>query len=115
MIARLDAAAHVVGTPAKLPLSGDAGARPTSIALASAGEGARAVVARSSGDVVGLDALSLGRDASPLGAPWPLFDLDAPPSFDVPLAFAGDALVFADVGAGPGDHRVRRAAIAWRR
>jgi hypothetical protein len=115
MVARLDAAAHVVGTPARLALAGEGDARPNSIALAAAGDGARVVVARSSGDVVSLDAVLLGPDASPVASPWPLFDLDAPPSFDVSLAFAGDALVFADVGAASGDHRVRRAAIRWRR
>ena len=58
-------------------------------------------------------------------AAWPLVDLDAPGSFDVALALAGDALVFDDVGvtapggtavaSGTGAHRVRRAAVEWHR
>jgi hypothetical protein len=42
-------------------------------------------------------------------------DLEAPVSFDVAVALAGDALIFDDIGAAPGDHHVRRAVVAWRR
>jgi len=47
--------------------------------------------------------------------PWSLIDLDAPPSFEVALAMSGDQLIFDDVGARPGENRVRRALIQWRR
>jgi hypothetical protein len=113
MVARLDAAAQVVAGATKLPLA--APGRPTSLVLAEAGEGVRVVIARASGDAVSLDGLSLGSDAAPVIRPWPLLDLDAPAPFDVALAFAGDALFFDDVGVGRGTHRIRRAAIAWRR
>jgi hypothetical protein len=46
-----------------------------------------------------------------MARPWPLIDLDAPAAFDVTFALAADALVFDDVGAGPTDRRLRRAAV----
>jgi hypothetical protein len=42
-------------------------------------------------------------------------DLEAPVSFDVTVALAGDAVIFDDVGAVPSDHHVRRAVVSWRR
>ena len=113
MVARLDEGARVIGGPSKLPLA--AAGRPTSLALAEAGDRIRVIIARAAGDAVSLDALSLASDATPIVRPWPLLDLDAAAPFDVALAFAGDALFFDDVGVGRGVHRIRRAAIAWRR
>jgi hypothetical protein len=113
MVARLDVDARVIGGPAKLPLY--AQGRPTSLVLAETGDGARAVIARASGDTVSLDALSLASDGTPTTRPWPLLDLDAPAPFDVALAFSGEALFFDDVGVGRGIYRIRRATISWRR
>jgi hypothetical protein len=113
MVARLDGKAHVVGAPASV-LSPALG-RPTAIALAASGDVVRTVVACSTPEAVTLDALLLGADGTPATKPWPLLDLDAPPSFDLALALAGDAIFFDDVGVAQADHRVRRAAVAWRR
>jgi hypothetical protein len=114
MAARLDASGHVVGAPARLPLAEPG--RPTAIALdPAASGGVRAVVARSAGDEVTLDAIALGADGAPAAKPWRLLDLDASGSFDVSLVLAGRAVVYDDTGSSPADHRVRRAAVAWRR
>jgi hypothetical protein len=113
MIARLDPSGHVISAPARLPLH--APGRPTSIALIEAGDGARVVIARATGDTISLDAVSLGSDGSPVTRPWPLFDLDAAAPFDVVLAIAGESLFFDDVGLQRATHRIRRAAVSWRR
>jgi hypothetical protein len=113
MVTALDRDAHVVRPPAKIALSSEG--RPTSIALAPVRDTVRAVIVRSGPESVTLDALVLGADGTSTTKAWPLLDLDAPASFDVAVALAGDALVFDDVGAVPGDHHVRRAAIVWRR
>jgi hypothetical protein len=113
VVARLDASAHVVGTAVPLPLA-DPG-NPASLVLVSDGEGARAFVARSHRDDVSLDAVALRADGSPVLPAWRLLDLDAPATFDVALAAAGDAIYFDDIGLTATDHRVRRAALVWRR
>lgn len=114
MVARLDTRGHVVGAPQRLPLA--AAGRPTSIALGAPSRGGvHAVIARSAGDEVTLDGLAIGADGTPATKPWPLLDLDASGSFDVALALAGGALVYDDMGSSPADHRVRRAAVEWRR
>jgi hypothetical protein len=113
MAAVIDRDAHVVRTPAILPLAG--AGRPTAIALDPTATGARAIVVRSNGESLTLDALFLGADAAVENRPWPLLDVEAPASFDVAVAIAGDALVFDDVGTAPGDHHVRRAAVRWMR
>jgi hypothetical protein len=113
VVARLDASAHPVGMPSPLPLA-DAG-DPTAVALSSDGDGARALVARSHRDEVSLDAVSLRADGTAVPPAWRLFDLDAPATFDVSLAVAGDAVYFDDVGTSPTEHRIRRLALSWRR
>ncbi|HLK40310.1 MAG TPA: hypothetical protein VKU41_26345 [Polyangiaceae bacterium] len=112
LVARVDSSVHVVGAPARLRLSGEEdGGRPITLALVPAGEGARAIVAHSAADCVTLDAVILGPNGQ--GAPWPLVDLDAPPSFEVGLALTPDAVFFDDVGVSGASHRVRRAAVSW--
>jgi hypothetical protein len=116
MVACLDATAHLVCTPAELPAA--AQGRATAVVLgasASSREGVRAVIARSGRVAVSLEVLRLGSDGTPLMAPWPLIDLDAPPSFEVALALSGDQLIFDDVGARAGDNRLRRALLQWSR
>jgi hypothetical protein len=110
LLARLDGAGRVVGVPASLGLA-ELG-RPTNIALTSSTRGAQAVVARSADAGVTLDAFSLSPDGRQQ-PPWPIADLDAPPSFDVVLALAGGAAFFDDVGASATEHRVRRVAVSW--
>jgi hypothetical protein len=112
MAARLDTSAHVVGAPAALPLSTPASA--TSLALDAAGDGVHAVVAHATPNDVVLDALALSKDGAPVGRSWPLVELDAPGSFEVALAFAGDAVFFDDTTAPSGDHRLRRVSVVWR-
>jgi hypothetical protein len=113
MVAVLDRNGRVTRAPSILPLSAEG--RPTSIALAPSREGVRAIVVRSGTASLTLDALLLGADGMPATKPWPLLDVEAPASFDVAVALAGDTLVFDDVGNAPGDHHVRRAAVTWRR
>ncbi len=113
MVAVLDRTGRVVRAPSILPLSAEG--RPTSIALAPSRDGVRAIVVRSGKQTLTLDAVLLGPDGTPATRPWPLLDVEAPASFDVAVALAGDALLFDDVGTAPGDHHIRRALVAWRR
>ncbi len=113
MVAVLDRTGRVAQAPAILPLSGEG--RPTALALAPSREGVRAVVVRSGAAALTLDAAVLGPDGLPATKAWPLLDIEAPASFDVAVALAGDVLVFDDVGTAPGDHHVRRAAVSWQR
>jgi hypothetical protein len=113
MVARIDASLRVSGTPAALPLGADE--QPTAIALMADRDGARAVVARAGRTGVTLDALHLDADGTPSNPPWHLIDLDAPASFDIALALAGNALLFDDVSGAPGGRRIRRATLDWGR
>jgi hypothetical protein len=135
MAARIDARAHVTGAPRRIELAAEGKPSTLALELAPAGRapgvggrerGVRAVIARTWREEVTLDATWLAfRQEEPGGPAWPLVDLDAPGSFDVALALAGDAIVFDDVGiatppgtAAPsatGAHRVRRAAVEWHR
>jgi hypothetical protein len=112
MVVRLDAQGHVASRPAWLPMAGHG--RTTALALAPAGDGVRAIVARNDRDDVTLDAVAIAADGTP-GRPWALLDLDAPGSFDVALALTGGALFFDDIGPSAADHRIRRAAFSWSR
>jgi hypothetical protein len=114
MVARLDGRAQLVGEPARLPLA--AGGRPTTIALEPSGlpsASVRAILSRTQGDGVTLDALLLSPAGAAVGGPWPLLELDAPGSFDVALSLAEGSLYFDDLIASADRHRLRRAAIAW--
>jgi hypothetical protein len=112
MVARVDGHAHVLGTPERLPTA--ARGRPTAVALVAAGDGVRAVLARTDRDEVAIDAISIRPDGAAERA-WQLLDADAPASFDVAMALTNDALYFDDIGSAPGDHRVKRAALSWGR
>jgi hypothetical protein len=74
-----------------------------------------AVFSRTLHDEVTLDAVVLSSDDSRPALRWPLLDIDAPGAFDVALALRGGDLFYDDTGRAPGDHRVRRASIVWRR
>jgi hypothetical protein len=113
MVAVLDRSGRVVRPPSILPLA--ASGRPTALALAPSQEGVHAIIVRSGADALTLDAAVLGADGMPATRAWPLLDVEAPASFDVAVALAGDAVLFDDVGNAPGDHHVRRAAVAWSR
>jgi hypothetical protein len=111
MIACLDDEANVACPPAELPLAG--AGQAASVELASAAGGVRAIIARSGGGGITLDGFQVGAGGAPLTSPWPLVDLDAPASFDVSFAVAGDAIFYADVTPSPGKRRIGRAQIAW--
>jgi hypothetical protein len=110
MFARLDPSGHVVDVPAALRTAEQG--RPTAVVLARDHQGLEAVIGRSADTGVTLDAFSFSGDGRQ-GSPWPIADLDAPPSFDVVLALAGGTLFYDDIGATASDHRVRRVAISW--
>jgi len=112
MVARLDEVGHVVGRPGVIPMAGHG--RATALALGPAADGLRAIIARNDRDDVTLDAVGIALDGT-AGQPWALLDLDAPGTFEVALAFTGDALYFDDIGRSAADHRVRRAALSWSR
>ena len=116
MLARVDAGGHRVGDANKLPLP--TGSTPTGVTL-SLDDGprriARAIVARSSGGAVTLEATRIGADALEVGSPSSLLELEAQPPFDVSAALSGDAVYFDDSAGESTDHRVRRAAVDWRR
>jgi hypothetical protein len=113
--ARLDIAGRVLGSPAEIALA--ASGRPTSIAFVpgATDETAEAVIARAGTGGMTLDSIRLAGDATTLVKAWPLVDLDAPPAFDVAFAATADGLVYDDVGAGPGERRIRRASVRWPR
>jgi hypothetical protein len=113
MLAHVDGSGHVVGVPQALQLAGPG--RPTAIVLGAYAAGVQGVIARSGSDGVLLDAFafSTSTTGAQQGPPWTVVDLEAQPSFDTALALAGGALFYNDTGAVAGDHRVRRAAIAW--
>jgi hypothetical protein len=116
MVARVDRAGHLAGGATKLPLP--PGSKPTTVALAAdgtPGRGVRAVVARSSGEAVTLDAVRISAAGALVGVRSTLLDLEALAPFEAALTLAGDALFFDDEGGAPGEHRVRRASIDWRR
>jgi hypothetical protein len=112
MVAKLDEAGHVVGTPSKMPLAAEG--RPIAMALQRSDTAVRAVVARSVGDSVTLDAVVFSANVPAGAQPWPLVDLDAPGAFEVTVALAGASVFFDDVGKTPANHRVRRAVVGWR-
>jgi hypothetical protein len=116
MTVRLDASAHRVGDVTKLPMA--QGSTPVAVAL-SVEDGthrvARAVVARASNGAVTLEAIRLGADGAAVGGASPLLDLEAGPPFDVALSLSGDAVLFDDAGGEAGTHRIRRAAVDWRK
>jgi hypothetical protein len=68
----------------------------------------RGLLVRSSTDALSLDAFD-----GP--TTWSLLVLDGPPTLDVPLAFAGDAILFGDDGPGTNDQRLRRAVLRWKK
>lgn len=106
-VALLDESGKPADKPERLPLAGEGAA--TAVTL-DVGAGLRAVVARSTPDLVGLDAIDLA--ASPPRAAA-LLALDGPPSLDVTLVLEGSALFFNDDGPRVVDRRARRASIRW--
>jgi hypothetical protein len=111
MVACLDARGRVACAPTELPTAADG--RPMGVALAPSREGVRALLTRSSPGGMSLDALRLSNEAAPLAPPWPLVDLDAPASVEVPVAMTAESLVYADAEGEPGMRRIVRGAVFW--
>jgi hypothetical protein len=95
--------------PTRLPLAGDG--FPTSVTLDGSSRSLHVVLARATSDMIILDGIDLQRDQAP--TPFPLVTLDGPPSLDVALAAAGDALFFNDESADAETRRARRAMVRW--
>jgi hypothetical protein len=108
-LARLDENGTSLEPPSRLPLAGEGAA--SAIAL-TAIPALRAVVARGTPEFISLDAVDL---SAPIPRTNALLALDGPPSLDVAMVLARDALYFNDEGTDPADRRVRRAHIAWSR
>lgn len=104
-VAWLDERGRPVGEPRRLT---GAGGAPSAIFLASDAAGVRAFVARALRDELVVDTARIPPEGA-IGALYPLFRLDAPPSFDVALSYEGGALFYIDDGPLQGDARVRRA------
>lgn len=106
--ATLDPQGTPTAKPSRIPLAGEGAA--TSVAIEAHDGRLHAVVARSSPDVIALDAIDLAGKGV---RAFPLLTLDGPPSLDVALVLHGGALFFNDDGPTPADKRARRARIAW--
>ena len=104
----------VTAPPQPLQLA-DAGA-PSALAIVATRDGAHAFVARAHHPDVSLDAVALRPDGSAAGPAWRLFDLDAPGTFDVTVSAEPEGVYFDDVAVTTSaGHRVRRAAVVWRK
>lgn len=103
----LDEAGKPTAKPSRIPLAGEGAA--TAVAFESR-PSLRAVVARSTPEVLSLDAVDLASSPPKVTS---LLALDGPPSLDVAMAFDDDVLYFNDEGLHALDRRARRARIAW--
>lgn len=93
--------------PSRIPLAGEGAA--TAVAFESR-PSLRAVVARSTPEVISLDAVDLVASPPKVSS---LLALDGPPSLDIAMVFNDDVLYFNDEGPHALDRRARRARIAW--
>lgn len=109
MLAVLDARGHAVREPARL--TGASVGAPMSIVLDPTRGGARGVLVRSADQELSIDAFTVEKSgaivSSWLGAP------EGPPTLDLPLAFDGEALVYAEESRGASEHKVRRMSVTW--
>jgi hypothetical protein len=126
MWADLDARAHVTRGPAELLLGGEGQAESVELAVGSdEAEGERASQAataagtvrvaalRSSPGGVFLDCASEGADGA-FTASSALTEVMAPPSFEVPFAFAGNRVVFVEGDASSlRPKSLRHARVVW--
>jgi hypothetical protein len=111
MLAKLDPRGRPLKEPTRAPLAGEGIA--TGITLTSAGRGVHAFLARSTREEVVVDAFDASLE--PGVRAYSLLSIDGPPSIEVALGTLGDWLFYDDEGAAPGDRRVRRATLLWRR
>jgi hypothetical protein len=110
MVARLDSRGRPQRDPARIALAGDGLA--TSVALETTRNGVHAYVSRATRDELVIDAIDLGADAP---APYTLLAVEGPPSIDISLAPIDGWLFYDDEAGEPGDRRLRRATLLWRR
>ena len=96
--------------PVRLALAGEGLA--TAIALELTRAGVHAYVTRATRSDIVVDALDInGNDVTP----FTLLAHEGPPSIDVALAPLGGWLFYADESGEPGERRLRRATLLWRR
>lgn len=109
LLAVLDARGHAIREPARL--TGAAVGAPMSIVLDPSRGGARGVLGRSADQELAIDVFTVEKGgavvSSWLGAP------DGPPTLDLPIAFDGDAVVYAEESRGAAEHKVRRMSVTW--
>ena len=103
----LDEVGKPTAKPSRIPLAGEGAA--TAVAFESH-PSLRAVVARSTPEVISLDAIDLVPSPPKVTS---LLALDGPPSLDIAMVFRDDVLYFNDEGPHALDRRARRARIAW--
>jgi len=103
----LDEVGKPSAKPSRIPLAGEGAA--TAVAFESR-PSLRAVVARSTPEVISLDAVDLVASPPKVSS---LLALDGPPSLDIAMVFNDDVLYFNDEGPHALDRRARRARIAW--
>ena len=110
MVARLDSRGRPQREPTRVALAGEGLA--TGIALEATRLGVRAYVSRASRSELGIDAMDLGADASPA---YSVLAVEGPPSIDIALAPLSGWLFYDDESGEPGERRLRRATVLWRR
>ncbi len=110
MVARLDSRGRPQREPVRISLAGEGLA--TAIALEATRTGVRAYVSRASRAELGIDAMDLGTDASPA---YSVLAVEGPPSIDIALAPLTGWLFYDDESGEPGERRLRRATVLWRR
>lgn len=111
MLAKLDPRGRPLREAVRAPLAGEGIA--TGITLTTAGRSVHAFLARSTREEVVLDAFDASLE--PGVRAYSLLAIDGPPSIEVGMGTLGDWLFYDDEGAAPGDRRVRRATLLWRR
>jgi hypothetical protein len=111
IVAKLDATGRPVRDPVHAPVGGEG--RATAIALEpdQAGGTVRGYIARSLRGALVVD----GFDATaPDAQAYPIVELPGV-AMDASIAVLGDALYYDDHGRRPGERRLRRATVAWKR
>ena len=109
MVQKLDASGELQGEPERMPV---AVGEPTALALACNGEVCHLVTtARAGSDAALLAGILRAQSAGPIAFKR-IASLGSPVAAGVPLALAGDELLYADADAD-GEWRVRRALLDW--
>lgn len=109
MVQKLDASGELLGEPERMPV---AAGEPTALALDCSGDICHLVTTvRAGGDAALLAGLLRAQSSAPVSFKR-VASLGSPIAAGVPLALAGDELLYADADAD-GEWRVRRALLDW--